>query len=70
MVDVAALQQGVRQFELTNHLGNVLSTITDKGVITSAQDYYPFGLTLASRSFTEGGVCIASVSMERRMIRS
>ena len=54
-LNVAAMQQSVREYELTNHLGNVLSTITDKGVITSAQDYYPFGLTLASRSFTEGG---------------
>ena len=54
-LNVAAMEQSVREYELTNHLGNVLSTITDKGVITSAQDYYPFGLTLASRSFTEGG---------------
>jgi RHS repeat-associated protein len=53
--DLVSQSQGVRNYELTNHLGNVLSTITDKGVITSAQDYYPFGLTLASRSFTEGG---------------
>ncbi len=54
-LNVAAMEQSAREYELTNHLGNVLSTITDKGVITSAQDYYPFGLTLASRSFTEGG---------------
>jgi RHS repeat-associated protein len=53
--EVYSQEQGVRSYELTNHLGNVLLTITDKGVITSAQDYYPFGLTLASRSFTEGG---------------
>jgi RHS repeat-associated protein len=53
--DLVTQNQGVRNYELNNHLGNVLSTITDKGVITSAQDYYPFGLTLASRSFTEGG---------------
>ena len=54
-LNVAAMEQSVREYELTNHLGNVLATITDKGVITSAQAYYPFGLTLASRSFTEGG---------------
>ena len=53
--DLITQNQGIRNYELTNHLGNVLSTITDKGMITSAQDYYPFGLTLASRSFTEGG---------------
>ena len=53
--DTTTQATGAKQYELTNHLGNVLATITDKGVITSAQDYYPFGLTLASRSFTEGG---------------
>ena len=52
--DTTTQATGAKQYELTNHLGNVLATITDKGVITSAQAYYPFGLTLASRSFTAG----------------
>ena len=52
--DTTTQATGAKQYELTNHLGNVLATITDKGIITSAQAYYPFGLTLASRSFTAG----------------
>jgi RHS repeat-associated protein len=55
-----AFGRGSKQYELTNHLGNVLATISDKkfGVtsggsslidhyepdIITAQDYYPFGM--------------------------
>ncbi|AEV99202.1 RHS repeat-associated core domain protein [Niastella koreensis GR20-10] len=55
-----SLGRGRKQYELTNHLGNVLATISDKkfGVssggsslisyyepdIVTAQDYYPFGM--------------------------
>ena len=46
--------QGLRAYELTNHLGNVLATINDKGKVVSAQDYTPFGMTLTSRIFTVG----------------
>jgi RHS repeat-associated protein len=55
-------------YELTNHLGNVLATITDKplfitldgdGVSTtaellSAQDYYPFGMQMPGRTYLAG----------------
>lgn len=56
----ADFKRGYRQYELSNHLGNVLSTISDKKVgvsaggmvidyynpdIISANDYYPFGMT-------------------------
>ena len=49
---------GNKQFELSNHLGNVLTTVSDRKIphtsdnitidyytsdITSAQDYYAFG---------------------------
>ena len=55
MLGVCGDGQGVRLYELTNHLGNVLATINDKGKVVSAQDYYPFGLSLAGRQFnTEG----------------
>jgi hypothetical protein len=52
---------GGKQFELTNHLGNVLSTITEKRLlhstngtsidyylpdVSTAQDYYPFGMLM------------------------
>ena len=47
--------QGLRSYELTNHLGNVLATINDKGNVVSAQDYTPFGMSLIGRTTnTEG----------------
>jgi len=62
---------GLKQYELTNHLGNVLTTISDNKIqtdanidyttdyytadITSASDYYPFGSHLDGRSFEGEG---------------
>ena len=57
---------GLKQYELVNHLGNVLTTITDKKIpvesngaidhyvadITSATDYYPFGSPMDGRNFS------------------
>ena len=61
--------RGNRQYELSNHLGNVLTAISDKktGVaapnttvaaiykanVTMASDYYPFGLQMPGRMFNE-----------------
>ncbi|MCP4520929.1 MAG: hypothetical protein GY827_04420 [Cytophagales bacterium] len=58
---------GKRQYELSNHLGNVLATVSDRKVgidtdangtvnfydaeVISLQDYYPFGMAIAARSF-------------------
>ena len=58
---------GNKQYELTNHLGNVLVTITDKKIpvdknndpvadyylpnIVSQNDYYPFGMPMPGRSW-------------------
>ena len=56
---------GNKQFEFTNHLGNVLATITDRKIphnnngtidfytadISSATDLYPFGMEMPGRSF-------------------
>jgi hypothetical protein len=51
--------RGLKEYELTNHLGNVLATVSDKKLghssndstvdyynadVVSAQDYYPFGM--------------------------
>ena len=62
--------RGNKLFELTNHLGNVLATISDKryGMTTddstvayynpevvSANDYYPFGMLQYARNYTETG---------------
>jgi RHS repeat-associated protein len=56
---------GLKSFELANHLGNVLVTVSDKPVykvssgtiyfqpeITSSSDYYPFGAPIQGRSFS------------------
>jgi|GEM_PF-4525774 len=58
---------GHKQYELTNHLGNVLATITDKRIphssdgttvdyynpeTTTAQDYYAFGFQVPKRGYT------------------
>jgi hypothetical protein len=57
---------GSRDYKLTNHLGNVLSVITDKKIgvssggstidyyraeVLSQQDYYPFGMTEPERRY-------------------
>jgi len=55
--------RGFKQYELTNHLGNVLTTITDRKLpelqtgaktytadILSSQDYYPFGMLMPERT--------------------
>jgi RHS repeat-associated protein len=56
---------GSKSFELANHLGNVLVTVSDKPVykvssgtiyfqpeITSISDYYPFGAPMPGRNFS------------------
>jgi YD repeat-containing protein len=65
--DVYGYDRGKKFFELSNHLGNVLVTVTDRknGVaqsvdttlvdyylpdVASANDYYPFGMTMPGRS--------------------
>ncbi len=70
---------GMRQYELSNYLGNVLATVTDAttgqdadgdGVaesysaqVVSARDYYPFGSSIASRTI-DGGYQYDSNSKE------
>ena len=67
--DSLTFARGNKFFELTNHLGNVLSTISDKrfGVtpdsvvryfipdVVSANDYYPFGSLQPGRSYAKNG---------------
>ena len=56
---------GLKSFELSNHLGNVLVTVSDKPIynvasatiffqpeITSTSDYYPFGAPIAGRGYS------------------
>jgi RHS repeat-associated protein len=59
--------RGTKLFELSNHLGNVLVTVSDKKIqhttdnntvdyytadIASANDYYPFGMQMPGRNIT------------------
>jgi RHS repeat-associated protein len=69
-VNTTTFDRGTKLFELSNHLGNVLVTVSDKkrGVdenadgivdhylpdITTAQDYYPFGMLMPGRRGTLG----------------
>ena len=60
---------GLKQYELTNHLGNVLLTLTNRHIplyvfggfatykpeVASAQDYYPFGSLMPGRQYTGTG---------------
>ncbi|MEL7222015.1 MAG: RHS repeat-associated core domain-containing protein, partial [Bacteroidota bacterium] len=58
------LQLGERRYEVSNHLGNVLSTFTDQLIVdtngdrqlavTSASDYYPFGVQMPGRNLGSG----------------
>ena len=62
--DIVSFYRGYKQYELSNHLGNVLATVTDKktGVstngttidnytadVSSANDYFPGGMLLPGR---------------------
>jgi RHS repeat-associated protein len=52
---------GHKQYELANHLGNVLTVITDNvamkdtawATVVSASDYYPFGLGMKERTVND-----------------
>ena len=59
---------GLRQYELSNHLGNVLTTVSDcksiisdgttltyEAVVLSATDYDPFGFGMPHRTFNGDG---------------
>ncbi len=57
--------RGERQYELNNHSGNVMATITDRKIpdpsgpgfladLVSAQDYYPFGMEMPNRKIAGG----------------
>jgi RHS repeat-associated protein len=59
---------GRKTFELSNHLGNVLATVTDRRIqvpngsnisyyvadVVSYSDYYPFGMVIEGRSGSSG----------------
>jgi RHS repeat-associated protein len=62
-------ERGCTYYELSNHLGNVLVTVTDmkigiendfwtaeyyEATVVSANDYYPFGSAMAGRKYNQG----------------
>lgn len=63
--------EGKRAYELSNHLGNVMVTISDRKIgvdvggnnsidyyepeILTAQDYYAFGMLMPERTYSNGG---------------
>ena len=64
-VSTSRRELGMKSFELANHLGNVLVTVSDKPIykvssgsiyfqpeITSISDYYPFGAPISGRSYS------------------
>lgn len=67
---ISKFTRGNKFFELSNHLGNVLVTVSDKKIgvssngttidyynadVISATDYYPFGMTMPGRSYGTQG---------------
>ena len=53
---MGTLIEGWKRYELSNHLGNILTVINDRQVgglptIMSATDYFPFGQELPARNF-------------------
>ncbi|GAO44442.1 hypothetical protein FPE01S_03_04790 [Flavihumibacter petaseus NBRC 106054] len=62
-------ERGRKLFEISNHLGNVLATVSDKKMqhstdgthsdyfeaeLVTASDYYPFGMLMPGRQFGQG----------------
>jgi len=66
---------GLGQYELTNHLGNVLTTISDRkntiaiakftAEIQSSQDYYPFGSLMPGRKYSSNAYRFGFNGMEK-----
>ena len=68
--NLVTFARGYKVFELSNHLGNVLATISDKKIgvdqnvdslidyyvadVVTANDYYPFGMVMPERKFQTG----------------
>ncbi len=61
-VKLGVFTRGEKMYELSNHLGNVLTTVSDKrlsndtvvsgynAVVVSAGDYFPFGMEMPGRN--------------------
>ena len=57
-----AIATGDKRYELSNHLGNVLSVVSDEKLVSSQggfipnvlsySDYYPFGMLMPNRNYS------------------
>ena len=65
---------GTKRYELNNHLGNVMTVITDNigmdqdsvwASVVSASDYYPFGLGMKGRNFSDSTYRYGFSGMEK-----
>jgi uncharacterized protein RhaS with RHS repeats len=45
-----------RYYYLKDHLGSIRSTVDDVGIVSSGDDYYPFGMAMDARSIPSGRV--------------
>jgi RHS repeat-associated protein len=43
----------IRQYNITDHLGNVRSVVNQSGTIEQATDYYPYGLSFSNNNLTK-----------------
>ena len=74
---------GLKQYELSNHLGNVLATISDKKIpvsaggttidyytadVITANDYYPFGMAMPGRKYSTGSGYKYSINGQEKEI--
>jgi len=59
MDSVCSHTLGQKNYELTNHLGNVLALVSDEkqsaivAEVLSVSDYYPFGMEMPGRKFVK-----------------
>ena len=43
----------IRQYNITDHLGNVRSVVNQSGTVEQATDYYPYGLSFSNNNLTK-----------------
>lgn len=54
-IDSAVHVVGQKDLEITDHLANVRVTLSDRGQIRGATDYYPFGVPMPGRNVINSG---------------
>lgn len=77
---IIVFKRDKKRYELNNHLGNVMATVSDRKVqisynaatidhfeanVLTAQDYYPFGMGMEGRRYGSGGYRYGFQNMEK-----